>query len=51
MSDGVNFAKNYQKDSYNILKIIKKKDDKNVLTTLKKHLYFSNFQESFTTYK
>jgi predicted HD phosphohydrolase len=38
MLDGVNFAKDYQKDPYNerifIEKII---DDKNILATLKKH--------------
>jgi len=43
MSYGVNFAKDYQKDSYNILKIHWKNiDDKNILATLKKHSYFLN---------
>jgi hypothetical protein len=37
MSNGVNFAKDYQKDSYNFKKIIEKNiDDKNILATLKK---------------
>jgi hypothetical protein len=34
----VNFAKDYQKDSYNERIFIKKNiDDKNILSTLKKH--------------
>jgi len=38
--NGVNFVKDYQKDSYNIKKIIEKNiDDNNILTTLKKHSY------------
>jgi len=45
MLDGVNFAKDYQKDSYNIKKFIEKNiDDKNILATLKKHLYFQNLE-------
>jgi len=41
MLDGVNFAKDYQMDSYNKrIFIEKKKDDKNILGTLKKHSYF-----------
>jgi hypothetical protein len=39
--NGVNFAKNYQKDSYNKIIFIEKNiDHKNILTTLKKHSYF-----------
>jgi hypothetical protein len=39
--DVVNFAKDYQKDSYNFLKIIENFiNDKNILATLKKHSYF-----------
>jgi hypothetical protein len=39
--DGVSFAKNYQKDSYNIFKFIEKNiDDENILATLKKKSYF-----------
>jgi len=38
MFDGVNFAKDYQKDSYNNNKFIEKNiDDKNILATLNKH--------------
>jgi hypothetical protein len=41
MSDGVNFAKDYQKDSYNQRIFIEKNiDDKNILAVLKKHSYF-----------
>ncbi len=41
MSNGVNFAKDYQKDSYNKVIFIEKNiNDKNMLTTLKKHSYF-----------
>jgi hypothetical protein len=41
MSDVINFAKDYQKDSYNNNKFIEKnRDDKNILTTFKKHSYF-----------
>jgi hypothetical protein len=41
MSNGVNFAKDYKKDSYNIYKFIEKNIDyNNILTTLKKHSYF-----------
>ncbi len=37
MSDGFNFAKDYQNDSYNRKKFIEKNiDDKNILATLKK---------------
>jgi hypothetical protein len=36
----VNFAKDYQKDSYNKSNLMAKKlDDKDLLTTLKKHSY------------
>jgi hypothetical protein len=43
VSDGVNFAKDYQKDSYNKIIFIEKNiDDKNILATLKKHPYFFN---------
>jgi hypothetical protein len=36
-----NFAKDYQKDSYNKRIFIEKNvDDKRILTTLKKHSYF-----------
>ncbi len=40
--DGINFTKDYEKDSYNkIKKIIEKNiDDKNILTTVEKHSYF-----------
>jgi hypothetical protein len=35
---GVNFTKDYEKDSYNQKKFIEKNiDDKNILITLKKH--------------
>jgi hypothetical protein len=41
MLNGINFAKDYQKDSYNKRIFIEKNiDDKNILTTLKKHSYF-----------
>jgi hypothetical protein len=41
MLDGINFAKDYPKDSYNKkLFIGKNVNDKNILTTLKKHSYF-----------
>jgi hypothetical protein len=37
MLDGINFAKNYQKDPYNKKTFIEKNiNDKNILTTLKK---------------
>jgi hypothetical protein len=37
----VNFAKDYQKDSYNKSHFMgKNKEDKNILTRLKKHSYF-----------
>jgi len=41
LSNGVNFVKDYQKDSYN-KRIFNDKNvnDKNILTTLKKHSYF-----------
>jgi hypothetical protein len=40
-SDGINFPKDYRKDSYNNKKIIKKHvDDKKILATFKKHSYF-----------
>jgi hypothetical protein len=45
VSDGVNFAKDYQKDSYNKRIFIKKNiDDKNILATLKKHSYILNVE-------
>ncbi len=41
MLDGVNFAKDYQKDFYNPRIFIGKNiDDKNILATLEKHSYF-----------
>ncbi len=41
MLDGVNFAKDYQKDSYNKRIFIEKNvDDKSILATFKKHSYF-----------
>jgi hypothetical protein len=41
MSNSINFAKDYKKDSYNKINFIEKNvDDKNILTTLKKHSYF-----------
>ncbi len=41
MSNGVNFAKDYQKDSYNKVIFIEKNiNDKNMLPTLKKYSYF-----------
>jgi hypothetical protein len=41
MLDGVNFAKDYQKDSYNKRIFIEKNvDDKNILSTFRKHSYF-----------
>jgi hypothetical protein len=41
VSDGVNFAKDYEKDSYNQIIFIEKNiDDKNILATLKKRSYF-----------
>jgi hypothetical protein len=41
MLDVVNFAKDYQKDSYNKRIFIEKNiDDNNILATLKKHSYF-----------
>ncbi len=37
-SKGINFTKDYQKDSYNKTYLWEKKlEDKNLLTTLKKH--------------
>jgi hypothetical protein len=40
-SNGVNFAKDYQKDSYiKRIFIAKNIDDKNLLATFKKHSYF-----------
>jgi hypothetical protein len=40
MLDGVNFVKDYQKDSYNKRIFIEKNiDEKNILPTLKKHSY------------
>jgi hypothetical protein len=42
MLDGVNFAKDYQKDFYNQKYFIEKNiDDKNILAAIKKHSYFS----------
>jgi hypothetical protein len=41
MSYEVNFAKDYQKDSYNKKNFIEKNiDDKNILAKFKKHSYF-----------
>jgi hypothetical protein len=41
MLDGINFAKDYQKDSCNKRIFIEKNiDDKNILATLKKCSYF-----------
>ncbi len=41
MSNGVNFAKDYQKDSYNKIIFIEKNIDyKNILLMFKKHSYF-----------
>jgi len=41
MSNGINFVKDYQKESYNKRIFIEKNiDDKNILTTLKNHSYF-----------
>jgi hypothetical protein len=40
VSNGINFAKDYQKDSYNKIIFIEKIDDMNILATLKKHSYF-----------
>ncbi len=41
MIDGVNFAKDYEKDSYNTIILIEKNvHDKNILATFKKHPYF-----------
>ncbi len=41
MSNGIKFAKDYQKDSYNIKKFIEKNiDDMNILATLKKCSWF-----------
>jgi hypothetical protein len=41
MSNGINFAKDYQKDSYNKKNLNEKNiDDKNILGTRKKHSYF-----------
>jgi hypothetical protein len=39
MLNGINFAKDYQKDSYSKIIFIKKRDNKNILTTLNKHSY------------
>jgi hypothetical protein len=39
--EGINFAKDYQKDSYSKIIFIEKNiDNKNILTTFKKHSYF-----------
>ncbi len=41
MLDGINFGKDYQKDSYNKIIFIEKNiDDMKILGTLKKHSYF-----------
>jgi hypothetical protein len=41
VSDGTNFTKDYENDSHNKIIFIEKNiDDKNILTTLKKHSYF-----------
>jgi hypothetical protein len=45
MLDGVNFAKDYKKDSYNKRTFIEKNiDDKNILITFKKNSYFKNVE-------
>jgi hypothetical protein len=45
MSNGINFAKDYQKDSYNKIIFIEKNiDDKNILATLKITHTFLNVQ-------
>jgi hypothetical protein len=36
-SKGMNFKKDYQKDSYNIKKLMREKKKKNLLITFKKH--------------
>jgi hypothetical protein len=41
MSNGISFAKDYQKDSHNIKNAIEKTtNDNNILATLKTHSYF-----------
>jgi hypothetical protein len=41
MLDGINFAKDYQKDSYNKIMFFEKNiDNIKILGTLKKHSYF-----------
>ncbi len=41
MSNGINFTKDYQKDSYNKRIFIEKNiNDNNILATLKTHSYF-----------
>jgi hypothetical protein len=48
MLDGVNFAKDYQMDSYNKrIFIEKKKDDKNILGTLKNSKNVSKLLQNF----
>jgi len=43
--DGINFAKDYQKDSYKTNKFIEKNiDDKNILVTLRKHSTLKNVE-------
>jgi hypothetical protein len=45
VSNGVNFAKDYQKDSYNKRIFIEKNiDDKNILDSLKKTHNFKNVE-------
>jgi hypothetical protein len=45
VSNGINFVKDYQKDSYNQRIFIEKKlDDKNILVTFKKHSFFYNVE-------
>jgi hypothetical protein len=45
MLDGINFAKNYQKDSYNQRIFIEKNiNDKNILATIKKDSYFKHVE-------
>jgi hypothetical protein len=40
LSEGVNFAKDYQKDSYNKIIFIEKNiDNKNIPVTFKKHIF------------
>jgi hypothetical protein len=41
LSEGINFAKDYERDSYNKIIFIEKNiENKNILATFKKHSYF-----------